>query len=923
MDQQHQVSLNETPNRHLVLTSRTRPHVPQHLTADQVRFVETLPGPELADFIADISTPMPGTVDWVLSHPNLLRWLEPDEPSFLDISGPPGSGKSVMSLFLQRQLYKRMPDSVFYVSLNRYCSANDIFTGFIRQQLRYHPELFAKIAEEGPRVRERIAEGSRFAYWSDDELERTFTDLAVSILEPTIYIVDGWDDLDNPPTHILYSFQRIIDKGAAIKFLILTKQQPELQLSDSSFSKLDNQRLRIELGKEPAHTQSIQAFVGARVGELCTRRPDLKPHEATLIKTLTASDTDFQPEAYISSLKDKAANTYLLPKLTLDVLDQSPNPAQTLAIVPELSGDVAMSCRTVLGWMAEEDEMAALTLLTWVFSATRPLSIQELSTAVCLRTATLLSDLVDMTTENLDDGGPTRRLLRQLSPFLRVVPHAEGDRVHLINRSFANFLFRALGTLALSPADRKAIEADPKAPVVSRMPDGHSIFLTQQCIRYLNLLSASNELDVFGGTGTAQSHMHALATCYQRHPLLKYCVESLAKHARCPSATGKAHLCRELHEFLFSDGGRLWEVMAWYFHHQSEPFPGRNPIQLAWSHGLYTTVQFLSWQRRLQQSPDSPPQSTDPRWLGEDNSFITEPIGTITLDLAAITTQTLEAMKKHTTHIDKITGANSGHGATLLHLVALSGGFSSFLRLSYKADGTTQVDNGEVDNEVCRALEHAATAGSTSIMRTLSERGQALDRAPGLWTAGHAAALAGRRNVLEYLTSKDFNWKRRCAGMTPFLVAALGGRLKCVQFFLDATQGAVGEEVIDEGPLSGCRALHLAAGIGSALVVRRLLVALGKETVDIADDAGRTALHYACLHGRAGVVRVLMEAGANPAVTDASGLSPVGLLKSGKQEAIDYLAATGLNPDWHVLDQEERQMADTLLKMIRNVRFED
>ncbi|KAK1835748.1 ankyrin repeat-containing domain protein [Podospora conica] len=158
--------------------------------------------------------------------------------------------------------------------------------------------------------------------------------------------------------------------------------------------------------------------------------------------------------------------------------------------------------------------------------------------------------------------------------------------------------------------------------------------------------------------------------------------------------------------------------------------------------------------------------------------------------------------------------------------------------------------------------------------------------------------------------------------MTPFLVAALGGRLACVQLFLDATQGAVGEEAIDEGPLSGCRALHLAAGVGSALVVRRLLVTLGKETVNAVDDAGRTAMHHACLNGRAGVVRVLMEAGANPATADASGMSAVGLLKNGKQEAIDYLAATGLNPDFHVLDQEERQTAETLLKMIRNVRFE-
>jgi len=86
-------------------------------------------------------------------------------------------------------------------------------------------------------------------------------------------------------------------------------------------------------------------------------------------------------------------------------------------------------------------------------------------------------------------------------------------------------------------------------------------------MRYLNLLSASNELDLSESPGTAEPYIYTLAACYQRHPLLKYYVESLAEYARCLSATVYAPLCYELYEFLFSDGSRLWEVMAWYFEH--------------------------------------------------------------------------------------------------------------------------------------------------------------------------------------------------------------------------------------------------------------------------------------------------------------------------------------------------------------------
>jgi len=67
---------------------------------------------------------------------------------------------------------------------------------------------------------------------------------------------------------------------------------------------------------------------------------------------------------------------------------------------------------------------------------------------------------------------------------------------------------------------------------------------------------------------------------------------------------------------------------------------------------------------------------------------------------------------------------------------------------------------------------------------------------------------------------------------------------------------------------------------------------LAMQTVDVNAyrDFGWTILHHACLIGNTEIIRLLLEAGANPALSNRQGISPLRLaVKSGNFEAASYL----------------------------------
>lgn len=58
----------------------------------------------LAEYKAQLPTPVQGTCSWILNHPAYLAWLTAEETKLLWITGEPGCGKTMISAYLTDHL---------------------------------------------------------------------------------------------------------------------------------------------------------------------------------------------------------------------------------------------------------------------------------------------------------------------------------------------------------------------------------------------------------------------------------------------------------------------------------------------------------------------------------------------------------------------------------------------------------------------------------------------------------------------------------------------------------------------------------------------------------------------------------------------------------------------------------------------------
>jgi len=112
-------------------------------------------------------------------------------------------------------------------------------------------------------------------------------------------------------------------------------------------------------------------------------------------------------------------------------------------------------------------------------------------------------------------------------------------------------------------------------------------------------------------------------------------------------------------------------------------------------------------------------------------------------------------------------------------------------------------------------------------------------------------------------------------GRTALDEASEGGRLEVVGMLLQAPCIDV-----NRADVRGLTPLHWASVRGHLEVVQALLRAPGVD-VNHADGEGRTPLCVACSRGHAEVAMALVEAGADVAVTDRGGRSPLRLFCEG------------------------------------------
>ncbi|KAK4185308.1 hypothetical protein QBC35DRAFT_389783, partial [Podospora australis] len=404
---------------------------PRVLTSEQRDLLRSLPGFDLSDIVDEVTSPWMDSCQWIFAHSTFSKWLTSTDIPLLQITGQPGSGKSVLSVFIFKEL-RQQSRTTFYFRfgddhLHSPANAADVWATFIRQQLQLDPNLFAQLPQKCQSKRnDQSLAGGKDEPWKQPELRRLLTHLASSFQVSTVYIIDGLDQCAGNPSEVLTPFVDIMhttDRKSTIAVLVLNRNLARLKLSSVFQSNLSQQPIILET--EKSHLKNITDFTGAKVESLCVHRPGLNAVKGAILSELGA----------------RTGSMYLLPKLIVESLEHiDSTPATIKRTLRTLPPDLETAYWKILDTISMPDYDTAFDTFLWILFSRRPLTVRELSTAIALPLSENENELQENT--SLDLLGDSR--LSKILPLLRT-PTAtsntlkDGDTVHFVHATARQF----------------------------------------------------------------------------------------------------------------------------------------------------------------------------------------------------------------------------------------------------------------------------------------------------------------------------------------------------------------------------------------------------------------------------------------------------------------------------------------------------
>ena len=225
-------------------------------------------------------------------------------------------------------------------------------------------------------------------------------------------------------------------------------------------------------------------------------------------------------------------------------------------------------------------------------------------------------------------------------------------------------------------------------------------------------------------------------------------------------------------------------------------------------------------------------------------------------------------------------------------------------------------DLSRLDNLRRTALHHCVLSGDTHCLRFFLQKGaDTSDRDYEGMTILHLAAQEGNLQALDVLLSMQVDPASATGlktndGKTPLLCAAAGESKDAMKLLLNA-----GSSLTDTAS-DGSSPVHYAAESGSLESVEFLMEK--KIPSDLVTHDGSTTLHYAVAgswENVAEIVRILIENGADPCKARIDGCTPLHVIVSTIEDALD-------EHDDESLDKLFTAGQTLLEKMLENLRSE-
>jgi ankyrin repeat protein len=860
----------------------------------------------LADYatkLDEIPAREPGTCEWALCHRNLREWADIGRSALLWLSGNPGCGKTVISSFLIESFRKSNDKVVYFICDNKHAdfrTKESILGSLLHQLLVSNPILVRHATAHYKYKKESIATSAATLWTIFEDILRG-EDIA------TVYcILDALDECeDETRKWILRKLSRLFSvrpDGRAhgsrhLKMVITSRPWEDIALGLSGASKI---RLRTE--DEANINHDIRLFVKKQVEPLAERRGYTTHQRETVIKTLV----------------EKANGMFLWVSLIIDDLERTPicNIERRLQELPNTLHRLyeKILARVDLGAVERVKH-----ILTWVVTAFRPLTVQELAIACELQQLHGLGhinieDLVNYIKGDIGLCGP---LLTIRTGYVNLVHQSAKD--FLLQAQYRPGLYSSLSNYHINPAHSHAQ-------------------LALLCIRYLSFDEFEISLLPINGLykdyDLFEAHLDAF-------PFLKYAAINWPEHFRNSGECLLSSL-----ESVKNFFGLSYKAAAWFqifFFSNDDRFAdcpsGGSSLHFATYIGILPIIDLLIQDEEVEIDVEDDEGKTPLCWaieypldLPEEKLGERSSVAQLILQAGAnVKSQdyTVGATLLHWSvryHKDQIAeqliraGANvnaqdyqmqtplhwaaedSYLGDRMADLLLKNGAYIDAIDDSGQTPLHVALEHDRDNVMILRLLEANASThamernGMTPLLSALErsnyEAAELLLRkgadikgkGPSGRSALHQAAEKGYEAVFMLLLEKGADIEAKDSfGLTALQRAAMNGHEAIVRQLL-------GRKGVNLGPIN-CLAiarLYRATESGNEVVVRQLLQEKGVD-VEGRDSSGRTMLHRAAKNGHHKVVRLLLEKGANVEVKDSSGLTALSLAAENGYDAVVQL----------------------------------
>ncbi|KAK4085044.1 uncharacterized protein Triagg1_34 [Trichoderma aggressivum f. europaeum] len=759
---------------------------PDSLKCQQALFI-TDPAIDRAKLINSKGELVQGTCNWVAQKKEFVEWMN-SNGGLLWISGGPGLGKTMLSIYLTEYLsvfFLSSGDTRTHYSTYFFCNAKDntrnnavaIIRGILFQLVEQKKELIRHILPRYEVQKEQLFSQNSFETVWKFFLEMT-NDLGNS---QATCIIDGLDECEPISLELLLkNLKKITSTSPRLKIIVLSREYPQI------FGALLGQfpRIRLDPDAKTEVNRGLEQYISTRVAELSESK-QYTPQLANHVK---------------ECLMEKSAGTYLWVSFTVKDL-QTMEISEVEESLNQFPQGLDALYERILQQIESTQRGLILNILRWCTFAVRPLSLNELATALEIKSTGLLDRVTIL-----------RGKLAYCGHFLNITD----DTVTLVHHSAYDFLTRQI----------PSSEAIPWFPLSNVELEQSK--LASACISYFYDVY-SKDKDAFLVETVEDDERRKL-----RYPFFDYASRQWTQHFKHSGQLG-AEILDEYPKF-FSDESellKLWMELAntiCYADTTKEPHkakksyydkPLSGQAELAADYGLTVLMK---------------------RALKKDGNT-----GSTHLQIAAAKGHVpiLEMLLENKVHIDSL----DSFGYTALYCAAENGHLPAVtILLENKADIDCKMTDG------CTALYTAVVGGHYKIVQYLLARGAHVTDGPNASERTcplKRAVSLNRREIVKLFLEGGAGDRPGDAFQRHFIPMFS----VFIEYWAERFC-ATPSQFRDKVELEDTTALHSVCQTGDLPSIRVLLDPKWNLDMNRQDKNGNTALHYAAMTEDA-MVRVL------------------------------------------------------------------